>query len=153
MLWRGLPAFCLAVAPLIETIWLNEGFMWYISGYKILGFGGLLTRFNRTVNNAPSFIKDLSLKDLSRLGSTQYSTDFRIGRNLYSRGALMAYELDFLIQSESGGTKSFKDAVLALYSWSRENNRAFKYEEIPTIISNGVEIDISPVWDKWDTKE
>ena len=42
----------------------------------------------------PAFIREMPLVPLSRIGSTRYSEDFRTGRTLFSRGALLAAELD-----------------------------------------------------------
>ncbi|MDN5214036.1 hypothetical protein QQ020_18310 [Fulvivirgaceae bacterium BMA12] len=146
---EGYRPFDWETAPLIETIWLNEGFIWYISGYKIIGSSTILDRFRNTITTAPDFINKKSLRELSLLGSTQYSKDFRIGQNLFSRGALMAYEMDEYIQKQSNGTKTFKDAVINLYRWSEKHRRAFDYEEILTILSDGAGVDLSPVWEKW----
>ncbi len=115
-------------APLIETIWLNEGFIWYISIYKVLKVEAILTYFRENLQKAPDFIRKKNLKDLSLLNSTQYGSDFRIGQNLFSRGALMAYDLDRLIAEKTNGERSFKDAVLALYQWTQQNDRAFRYD-------------------------
>ncbi len=136
-------------APLIDTIWLNEGFIWYISYYSILDNKNILTLFSKTLENAPTYIQKKSLKELSLLGSTQYSMDFRIGRNLFSRGALLAHELNLKILSSTNSQKSFKDALLGLLKWTEINKRPFKYDEIETIISEAVGVDISDIWNKW----
>ncbi len=136
-------------APIIETIWLNEGFIWYISFYDVLDNKPILDFFKRTLKEAPDYIKEKSLKDLSILGSTQYSLDFRIGKNLFSRGALLAHDLDILIQKETEGKKSFKDAILGLLKWTENNKRAFKYIEIESIMSEATGVDLSGVWGKW----
>ena len=136
-------------APIIETIWLNEGFIWYVTFYEVLGFKGILNFFNSVLDEAPDYIQEKSLRDLSILGSTQYSMDFRIGKNLFSRGALLAHELDLLIQKETNGTKSFKDAILGLLKWTEVNQRAFEYNEIKSIMSESTGVDLSKVWDKW----
>ncbi|MFC4219748.1 M61 family metallopeptidase [Flagellimonas marina] len=146
---EGYRPFAWQVAPLIETIWLNEGFIWYVSFQEILTNEERLNWWKTTVDNAPDFIKAKSLKELSLLGSTQYASDFRIGKNLFSRGALMAYDLDEYIQKQTNGKKSFKDAILGLLSWSNENQRAFKYNEIESIMSQATGVDLSPVWNKW----
>ncbi len=146
---EGYRPFDWETAPLIETIWLNEGFIWYISGHRIIGSSTILDRFRNTIREAPDFINRKSLRELSLLGSTQYSKDFRIGQNLFSRGALMAYEMDEYIQEKSSGTKTFKDAVIGLYKWSEKHQRAFGYEEILSILSDGAGVDLSPVWEKW----
>lgn len=136
-------------APLVETIWLNEGFIWYVAYYHVLGNKSILNRFNNIVKNAPDYIQQKSLKDLSLLGSTQYSLDFRIGMNLFSRGALLAHDLDVFIQKETNGRKTFKDVMLGLLKWTEVNQRAFEYDEIASIISTAVDVDISAIWKKW----
>jgi predicted metalloprotease with PDZ domain len=146
---EGYRPFAWQVAPLIETIWLNEGFIWYIAYNKILNDEGRLNWWKSNMDNAPDFIKSKSLKELSLLGSTQYASDFRIGKNLFSRGALMAYDLDDYIQKQTKGMKSFKDAILGLLSWSKDNQRAFKYNEIVSIMSKATGVDLSPIWNKW----
>ena len=136
-------------APSIETIWLNEGFIWYVSYYNVLDNEAILDFFKETINLAPDYIQEKSLKDLSILGSTQYSLDFRIGKNLFSRGALLAHDLDILIQKETEGKKSFKDAILGLLKWTENNKRAFEYNEIELIMSKSTGVDLSDVWDNW----
>jgi len=58
-------------------------------------------RFEYYFNAAPIFIKQMPLKYLSMVASSLYSTDFRTGSNLFSRGALMAKDMDELIQSKT----------------------------------------------------
>ena len=145
---EGYRPFEWQTAPLIETIWLNEGFIWYVMSHGILGAESMVF-YERIVDSAPDYIKEKSLRELSLLGSTQYSNDFRIGRNLYSRGALLARDLDLMIQEQTNGQKSFKDALLALLHWTEENKRAFQYDEIQSIISNAIQVDISEVWNQW----
>lgn len=147
---EGYRPFTWEVAPLIETIWFNEGFIWYAAGHEVLEIERLIGFFENVVSTAPDFISKLSLKELSLLGSTQYGQDFRIGRNLFSRGGLFAHDLNQYIKEESDGEKSFKDALLAIYNWSQLNNRAFKYDEFPVIISYGIGIDITELWEKWN---
>jgi predicted metalloprotease with PDZ domain len=149
---RGYRPFQWQTAPLIETIWLNEGFIWYIAYYYVMDRTRILNLFNNVVENAPTFIWEKSLRELSLLGSTQYSLDFRIGKNLFSRGALLARELDVFIQQESKGTKSFKDAVLGLMKWTEEKNRAFDYDEIEPIMSTATGIDLKNIWQKWQNE-
>ena len=109
----------------------------------------ILDFFQRTMASAPKYIKELSLKDLSRLGSTQYSEDFRIGMNLFSRGALLAHDLDIEIQMETGGARSFQDVMLGLLRWTEEHQRAFAYDEIEPILSESAGVDLSAIWNRW----
>jgi len=145
----GYRPFEWAVAPLIETIWLNEGFAWYIAYYNVLDNPDIVDFFRGTVDSAPDFICKLSLRDLSRLGSTQYSADFRIGRNLFSRGALLAHDLDVEIRERTGGARSFRDVALGLLRWTEEHQRAFNYDEIEPIMSASAGIDLSTIWNRW----
>ncbi len=55
-------------------------------------------RFEYYFNLAPIFIKQMPLEYLSMIASSLYSTDFRTGSNLFSRGALMAKDIDEFIQ-------------------------------------------------------
>lgn len=145
---EGYRPFAWQVAPLIETIWLHEGFIWYVL-YEVTGTEALINYFRQNVDDAPDFIKRLSLKEISFLASTQYSSDFRIGRNVFSRGALLAYDLDQLITEKTNGEKSFKDVLLNLYRWAEKNQKAFPYEELPDIMGEGLGVDLSGVWAKW----
>lgn len=146
---EGYRPFEWQVAPLIETIWLNEGFAWYISFYNVLDNRKVLDFFRRTMASAPEYIKKSSLKDLSLLGSTQYGEDFRIGMNLFSRGALLAHDLDMKIQEETGGSRSFRDVMLGLLRWTEAHQRAFAYEEIEPIMSEAAGVDLSAIWARW----
>ncbi len=146
---EGYRPFEWQVAPLIDTIWLNEGFTWYISFNNVLESKNILEFFRNTTGSAPEYIKQMSLKELSRLGSTQYGEDFRIGRNLFSRGALMAHDLDMEIQKKTKGEKSFRDVMLGLLRWTEKNQRAFRYDEIEPIMSASVGLDLSAIWKRW----
>jgi len=146
---EGYRPFAWQVAPLIETIWLNEGIIWYVTFRSILHNEKILNWWKSNMDNAPDFIKTKTLKELSLLGSTQYASDFRIGKNLFSRGALMAYDLDEYIQKQTNGKQSFKDAILGLLNWSKNNQRAFKYNEIEPIMSKATGVDLSAIWNKW----
>lgn len=137
------------VAPVIETIWLNEGWIWYVAYYYVLEREEILSFFQKILDEAPDFIKQKSLRELSALGSTQYSLDFRIGKNLFARGALFAHALDMEIQKKTDGQKTIREALLALLRWSEEHQSAFAYDQIEQIMSEGVGVDLKVVWDKW----
>lgn len=145
---KGYRPFDWESAPIIETIWLNEGFIWYVTA-TITESPNTIIFFKNVLKSAPLYIKEKSLKALSQLGSTQYSLDFNIGRNLFSRGALMAKEMDDKIKAETNGEKTFKDALLGLLKWTEKNQRAFNYNEIEPIISRATNTDLSDIWKKW----
>jgi predicted metalloprotease with PDZ domain len=148
---KGYRPFDWGSAPIIETIWLNEGFIWYVTTI-ITDSPNTINFFKRVTTNAPSYIKHKSLKELSQLGSSQYSGDFNIGRNLFSRGALMAYEMDNEIKQLTNNEKTFKDALLGLLNWTKVNNRAFEYSEIEPILSKSTGVDLSDIWLKWQNE-
>lgn len=145
---KGYRPFDWEVAPIIETIWLNEGFIWYVMSI-VTNKPETLTFFERVLEHAPEYIQRKSLRELSQLGSTQYSGDFNIGRNLFSRGALMAKEMDDDIKNATNGKRTFKDALLGLLQWTQKEQRAFEYDEIEPILSTAVGVDLSPIWSKW----
>jgi predicted metalloprotease with PDZ domain len=89
------------------------------------------------------------LQDLSRLGSTQYGEDFRIGMNLFSRGGLMAHDLDVYTQEKTDGERSFRDVMLGLLRWTETHQRAFTCDEIEPIMSESAGVDLAPIWDRW----
>ena len=81
----------------------------------------------------PEFIRNMPLVELSRVGSLMYSEDFRTGRTLFSKGALMAEEIDGLIRQKTGGKKRLRDSFHAMMSWAEKSGRAFRLEELPWV--------------------
>jgi predicted metalloprotease with PDZ domain len=159
---EGYFPFTWELAPVIDTIWLSEGFVRYVAiaavsvdrpeseskAYRKRMLDGL----RGIVAESPAFIRRMTLVELSRVGSTRYSEDFRTGRNLFSRGALMAAELDERIRELSAGRKSFRDGMRSLMAWSARNRRAFRVEELPAILSEGTGVDVREVrevMEKW----
>jgi predicted metalloprotease with PDZ domain len=147
------------MAPIIDTIWFNEGFARYAAieafaeampeeesqNYRLQQ----LNRLRGIIDGAPPFIRKMSLADLSRAGSFLYSEDFRVGRNLFSRGALMAAEMDDFIRTQTQGKKSLRDALRYLLEWSGRNHRAFHTEELPAIFRDGTGVDTKNILDRW----
>lgn len=136
------------IPPLIKNVWFNEGFMWFLV-YDTLKTERFKTIFQNGAFNTSETIKKLSLTELSQLGSTTYGVDFRIGRAIYSRGALMAIEMNEHLLKESGGKKSMKDVIRFLYQWSKENKRPFTMDELPLLINKACSIDLRKIYDKW----
>ncbi|MBS1793229.1 MAG: hypothetical protein JSS81_05215 [Acidobacteria bacterium] len=136
------------IPPIIRNIWFNEGFMWFLA-YDTLKFERMLTVFKNGAFNTSETIKKMNLTELSQLGSTAYGTDFRIGRALYSRGALMAIEMNESLLKKSGGKKSMKDVIRALYYWGKQNRRAFTMDEFPRLINRAGGINLQKIYEKW----
>ena len=58
----------------------------------------------------------MNLQELSQTASTLYGLDFRIGRSVFSRGALMAIEMNNYLKERSDGKKSMRDVLRYLYN-------------------------------------
>jgi predicted metalloprotease with PDZ domain len=140
--------FAWELPPVMDAIWAHEGFIRFVC-YDILKRPSMLRSFQNIVYGADESIKKIPLIRLSQMGSTQYSADFRIGTNLYARGALMAWEIDQEIRKKSGGEQSFRVALQHLFRWSQQNKRGFTVAELPNILQEGIRTDIRPVFNKW----
>jgi predicted metalloprotease with PDZ domain len=147
------------LAPLIDTIWLSEGFVRYIA-IEALAEGTpeaeakaykqrQLNSYRRVLSESPGFIRRMSLVELSRVGSTRYSEDFRTGRSLFARGTLMAAEIDEHIRQKSAGKKTFRDAMRYLVKWSEKNERGFRIDELSGILAEGTGVNPNEVVLKW----
>jgi predicted metalloprotease with PDZ domain len=143
------------MAPVSETIWFNEGFGRYAAiealaeampSEKAARYRKeRLDRLQGIVDSAAPFLRQMSLAELSREASFLYSSDFRIGMNLFSRGALMAAEMDDAIRAQTNDRKSLRDALRYLIDWTAENHRAFRVEELPQIFREATSVDTSAI--------
>ncbi|MEP7321253.1 MAG: hypothetical protein ABI761_05015 [Saprospiraceae bacterium] len=138
----------LEIPPVINTIWFNEGFMWFLP-YDTLRLDRMKKNFNKSVYSTSPLIKKMSLFQLSQTASTMYALDFRLGRAVYSRGALMALEMNEYIKKKSFGKKSMKEVFQYFYLWAKKNNRAFTIEEFPVLLNKACNIDLKPIYTKW----
>ena len=135
------------IPPIINNIWFNEGFMWFLP-YDTLKSERWKKVFNDAVYHTSPVIKKMSLQQLSQIASTMYGVDFRLGRATYSRGALMAIEMNDYLKKKSGGKKSMKDIFRYLYQWAKKNQRPFTMEEFPSLLNNACGIDLSAIYKK-----
>lgn len=157
---KGYYPFTWELAPVLDSIWFSEGFAQY-AAIEALAAGlpeaeapsyrerMLEARFRRALGEAPPFIRKMSLVELSQVASTRYSEDFRTGRNVFSRGGLMAAEMDEHIRHASGGEKSLKDALRHLVAWSERTRRAFRIEELPVLFSMATGVDTREILNRW----
>jgi hypothetical protein len=100
----------------------------------------------------PEFIRNMTLLELSRVGSWMYSEDFCTGRTLFSKGALPAEEIDVLIHQKTGGKKRLRDSFHAMMSWPEKSGRGFRLDELPGLIGKSVGVDekeIKETVDRW----
>jgi predicted metalloprotease with PDZ domain len=157
---KGYYPFTWELAPVLDTIWFSEGFPQYAAieaiadnlpeeEVKQYREDMLTRRFRRNLEQAPLFIRKMSLVELSRVVSTRYSEDFRTGRNVFSRGGLMAEEMDQLIREKSNGTKRLRDALRHLVEWSQKEQRPFEIEELPNIFEEATGVETREVLERW----
>ena len=147
------------MTPVIDTIWFNEGFGRYVSIVALADAlpkseaasyrKAKLDRLRTIVAAAPDFLQRMSLDELSREGSFLYSDDFRVGMSLFSRGALMAAEMDDRIQAQTSSQKSLRDALRYLIAWTAKNHRAFRTDELPEIFRQATGVDTSSILKSW----
>jgi predicted metalloprotease with PDZ domain len=140
----------LEIPPIINNIWFNEGFMWFLP-YDTLKLERFKNIFETRVYQTSTSIKQMSLFQLSQLASLMYGTDFRIGSGIYSRGALMAIEMNNYIKEKTGGKKSMKDVFKFLYNWSKQNRRPFSLEEFPQLIDEACGLQLDDIYKKWQS--
>jgi predicted metalloprotease with PDZ domain len=155
----GYRPFTWEMTPVIDTIWFNEGFGRYAAIAAIeaglppaegAAFrAGELSRLRKILNEAPPFIRAMPLAVLSREASFLYALDFRTGMNVFSRGALMAAEMDDRIREKSGGNKSLRDALRALLAWSGENQKPFQLDDMKTIFHSATGVNVEDILNRW----
>jgi len=157
---EGYYPFSWELTPLFDTIWLSEGFGQYAALEALVAAmpkeqGAayrervLQARFRVNLTEAPPFLRRMSLVELSRVASTRYSSDFRTGRLVFSRGALMAAEMDDHIRARSKGQKSLRDALRGLMAWSAANKRGFRIDELPAIFRQATGVDVREIMERW----
>lgn len=155
----GYSPFTWEMPPIIDTIWFNEGFGRYASVAALAaGMPGdegpafrarALANLRSIVDSAPSFIRRMSTPVLSREASFMYSDDFRTGRNIFSRGSLMAAEMDDRIVAETNGATSLKDALRAIVARTIATEQPFEVETFPDLIKAAVGVDVRAIFDRW----
>lgn len=136
------------IPPVINNIWFNEGFIWFVL-YEALKSDRWEKLFYNNTYKADTLIKKMGLQELSQEASFMYSTDFRLGRAVFSRGAGMAIEMNNYIKEKTGGKKSMKDVLRFLYYWTKENKRPFTMEEFPLLINKACGVSLTAIYNKW----
>jgi predicted metalloprotease with PDZ domain len=141
-------------APKIDTIWFSEGFAQYAAIAALAASEEqrqqmLERRFRSVLREASPELRRLPLRELSLEASTQYASDFRIGKLTFSRGGLMAAEMDDRIRAETHGEKSLRDALRHLVAWSAKNHRAFRIEELPVRFREATGVETRDILERW----
>jgi predicted metalloprotease with PDZ domain len=155
----GYRPFTWEMTPVIDTIWFNEGFGRYAAiAATAAGMPPAegrefrdrqLAAMRKRVATAEPFIRRMSLSMLSREASFLYADDFRTGHNVFSRGALMAAEMDDRIRAETLGKKSLRDGLQWLLQWSAEHRKAFETEDFSRYIAAGTGVDVDDIMRRW----
>jgi len=147
------------MTPVIDTIWFNEGFGRYAAlaaladGMSAEDAKSYREAYLRSrieiLGSAPSFIRRMSLENLSREASFLYSEDFRTGANIVARGMMMAAEMDARIREETHGQKSLRDAFRWLLAWSAEHRTAFETNRFPSYIETATGVAVADIFERW----
>jgi predicted metalloprotease with PDZ domain len=155
----GYRPFNWEMTPLMDTIWFNEGFGRYaaiaaVAAGMPAGDGAAFRRaqlstLSGVVDGAPRFIRRMSLEVLSREASFLYSADFRTGRNVFARGALMAAQMDDRIGAQTHGRKSLRDALRWLLIWSADHREPFQSENLPEYFKTATGVDVADIYHYW----
>ncbi len=141
-------------APRIDTIWFSEGFAQYAAIAALASNEEqrqemLERRFRSVLSEASTEMRRMPLVDLSLLASTEYAQDFRIGKLTFSRGGLMAAEMDDRIRKETRGEKSLRDALRYLVAWTARSHRAFRIDELPVRFREATGVETRDILEKW----
>lgn len=150
----GYYPFSWGATPKIDTIWFSEGFAQYAAMVAVAKDEGELQqmldhRFRSVLRAAAPELRRIPLGELSIRASTNYVEGFRVAQLTFSRGALMAQEMETRIRTETHGQKSLRDALRALVSWSEQNHRAFRIEELPASFYEATGVDTKATLEKW----
>ncbi|MGE5815700.1 MAG: hypothetical protein ACM36C_14525, partial [Acidobacteriota bacterium] len=147
------------IAPLIDTVWFNEGFGRYAAidaladglppGQREDFHARQVARLRAIVDNAPPPIRRMSLVELSRVASVLYSLDFRTGMNTFARGGLMAAEMDGRIRERTKGAKRLRDALRFMPGWVSRIGRGFRIEEFAAIVREATGVDVADIYERW----
>jgi len=148
------------LAPVFDSIWFSEGFAQYAAidalanampEMETAKFRERMIelRFRRNLADVPPFLRKTPLVDVSRIASTRYGEDWRTGRTVFSRGGLMAAEIDTRIRERTQGKKGLRDALQHLMAWSAKEKRAFRIEELPTIFKEATGVETRDILEKW----
>lgn len=158
---EGYFPFRFELAPLIESIWLSEGFGQYAAADALSDVlppsadgrsyrdNLVEARFRSALREMPDFLKKMPLIELSRIASVFYSEDFRTGRTVFSRGGMMAYEMDEKIRAATGGTRRLRDALRGLVAWSARENKALAIDELPLRFKESTGVETRDIMERW----
>jgi len=144
------------VSPVLDSIWFSEGWGQYAAAAALAEEGGrgdayraelVRRRFRESLEEAPRFLNEMPLIQVSRIASTRYSSDFRTGRNVFSRGGLMAYEIDEAIRAGTKGQKNLRDLLRRLMEEGR--GKPLDLDRLPELCRAVTGVDVDPIYRRW----
>ena len=144
---------------MIDTIWFNEGFGRYAAIAASVDAmpaaegkafrDRQLASLRGIVDSAPPFLRSMPLTVLSREASFLYAQDFRTGMNVFSRGALMAAEMDDRIRERSEGREiSARRSALAA-ALERGESEAVPNRRSAAILCAATGVDVGDILARW----
>lgn len=143
-------------APVLDTLWFDEGFPRYVAMVTVGGAMGspldaLVTReFRDVLEESSPALRRLSTIDLSRVASTRGETDPRAALAVAARGGIMAAEMDALIRDRSARRSSLREGLRRVVARCRETGGSkLRADEIPALLQAGSGVDVRPVFDRW----
>ncbi len=142
----------------IDGIWFSEGWAQYIAA-DIFGGPGpgnaerrrarVALRFGAAAADTLPPIRGRSTAELSRVAAHQYSDDFRISATVFSRGALMARDIDDRIRTATHDQKSVRDVARGLMSWCASSGTPVTADLIARVIVERTGVDARDIIDRW----
>lgn len=140
------------VAPVLDSIWFSEGFgQWAAMDAlaRVREDGAewrqrlLDRRFRRTLQLAPRYLRKLPLVEVSRLASTQYSSNFATGLSVFSRGALMAEEIDQAVRTGTHGKKSLREGLVELMRLATSKKEPITVTDLVEAVRRATGVDVT----------
>jgi predicted metalloprotease with PDZ domain len=152
----GLREFPWELAPVLDTLWLDEGFPRYAAMTAVAGpmgtsTGALVERdFADALSASSPVLRGMSAVELSRLASTRDPSDPRVLRQARARGGMMAAEMDALIREQTAQRKSLRDGLRRVIARCAERDAGvLRLDELPALVQAGSGVDVRRVYDKW----
>jgi hypothetical protein len=140
----------------IDSIWFSVGWGQYAAAAALAGPGGLgesfredlvNRRFRASLQDAPEFLRALPLVAVACIASTRYSEDFRTGRNAFSGGGMMAWEMDEAIRAETEGRERLRDLLLRLLA--EDPSVPLDLDRLPDLCRQATGVDVPPIYQRW----
>lgn len=156
---EGYAPFSWEVPPVLDMIWFHEGWGRY-AAIAALAAGmpapagaafreRRLAALRQNLAEAPPFLRALPLATLSREASYLYGTDFRLGKNVFSRGALMAAEIDERIERATAGRQGLRDALRGILAEATRTKLPLNANDLARLVRETTGVAVTDAVDRW----